>query len=302
MRIGIVGAGAVGGYFGGRLAASGADVTFIARGAHGQAMREGGLHVLSGKGDLHLNPARVLLPGEQAAPFDLLLFTVKIYDLEPAARELAPLLAADGLAVPFENGVEARAILADILGAERVANGIAYIAGHIEAPGTVRQVGSMARLLVGDGRNRHAARLEAFAGACRAAGLDITVTPAIEAEIWRKFVFLAPFSGITCYARAPIGKVRAEPDLWRRFEALVREAVAVASARGIDFGANEADERLAFARGLPDEMRSSTLIDLEGGRRLELDWLLGAVVRLGEAAGIATPVARETLNAIQAGP
>jgi 2-dehydropantoate 2-reductase len=299
MRIAVLGAGAVGGYFGGRLAAAGADVTFIVRGRHGAALRENGLRVLSAHGDLHISPTQVLLPGETGRPFDIVLVAVKMYALAEAAAALPPLLTQRSAVVPLQNGVEAADIVEAAVGRERTAAGVAYIAGHIEEPGIVRHTGTLARLIVGELDGRPSDRLARFVDACGQARLEAQLSPKIEAEIWRKFTFLAPFAAITTFARSSIGPVRSDPALWGRFEALVREAVAVAHARGVDLPVDLAEERLAFAAGLPPEMRSSMLIDFEAGGPLELDWLLGAVVRLSDAGGSPVPVSRETLQAIR---
>ncbi len=293
MRIAVLGAGGVGGYFGARLAASGNDVTFIARGAHAAAMRERGLEVLSPLGDLHLQPVKLHEDWRTTGLVDIVLVAVKMYDLAAAAAAIKPLLTADTAVVPFQNGVEAQAILEQALGARYVCGGAAYIAAAIEAPGVIRHVGKGARLVFGEARESQSWRLETLEAGCRGAGIDCLLSPDIAVEVWKKFVFLAPFAGITCAGRTSIGAVREDPLLWRRFMAMVEEAVAVARAQGVDLPEGTEAERIELARKLPTEMKSSMLHDLEAGRRLELDWLSGAVVRLGEAAAVATPVTRE---------
>lgn len=298
MRILVLGTGGVGGYFGARLAADGNDVTFVARGAHAEAMRSRGLSVLSPKGDLHLQPVKLHEDWARTGLVDIALVAVKMYDLEEAAGILKPLLQIDTAVVPLQNGVEAADILERKLGRRHVCGGVAYIAAGIEAPGVVRHTGTMARLVFGERRPSESWRLETLEAACRGAGIDAVLSPDIEQEIWRKFVFLAPFAAATCLARAPIGAVRDDPAAWARFVAMVEEAIAVARARGVALPEGEAGARLRLARELPGEMKSSMLQDLEAGRRLELDWLTGAVVRLGEAAGVATLVSREAYDAL----
>ena len=298
MRIAVLGAGGVGGYFGARLAAHGNDVTFIARGGHAEAMRAQGLRVLSPAGDLHLHPVRLHESPGTTGLVDLVLVAVKMYDLEAAAALVEPLLAIDTGVVPFQNGVEAQAILERALGRRYVCGGAAYIAAAIEAPGVIRHTGKGARLVFGEPRPTQSWRLETLEAACRGAAIDCLLSPGIDVEVWRKFVFLAPFAGITCFARTTIGAVREDPLLWRRFAAMVEEAVAVAGACGVALPDGEAEERLALARKLPTEMRSSMLHDLEAGRRLELDWLTGAVVRLGAEHGVATPISAEVYEAL----
>jgi 2-dehydropantoate 2-reductase len=225
------------------------------------------------------------------------LVAVKMYDLEEAAAIVRPLLHFDAAVVPFQNGVEAGAILERALGRRHVCGGVAYVAAAIEAPGVVRHVGG-GRLLFGERDGGNSWRLEMLQAACQGAGIDAALTADIGLETWRKFVFLAPFAAITCLGRATIGAVREDAMLWPRFMAMVEEAAAVARARGIALPEDVADERVAFARGLPTRMKSSMLHDLEAGRPLELDWLTGAVVRLGAEAGVATPASKEAYQAL----
>lgn len=301
MRIAVVGVGAVGGCFGARLAAAGEDVVFVARGAHGRALRTGGLRLRSPLGDLHLQPLRVLAPGERSdRPVGLVLVAVKMYDLTATAPAVAALAGPKTLVLPVENGVEAGDILAPVVAPATVAPAVAYIGGHIEAPGVIRHVGTTARLVFGSPDGRPDPRLEAFAAACRRAGIDHVASPAMPVELWRKFVFLAPFAAMTALARVPAGGLREDPALWARTRALVEEAAAVGRARGVPLPADIVEDRLALIRGLPAGMRSSMLTDLLAGRRLELEWLLGAVVRLGEAAGVPVPESRAVLEALRA--
>ena len=290
MKIAVLGAGGVGGYFGARLAADGNEVTFIARGAHAEAMQARGLRVLSPLGDLHLQPVRLMEEPRATGLVDIVLVTVKMYDLDAAAEIVRPLLQVDTAVIPFQKGIVAPAILARRLGEAPVCAGIAYIAAGIAGPGVIRHEGRMARLVFGERRPSESWRLETLQAACAGAGIDALLTPAIEVELWRKFVFLAPFAAITCLGRAPIGAVREDPQLWRQFAAMVEEAVAVARACGVGLPEDIAQDRIAFAGGLPAAMKSSMLQDLEAGQRLELDWLAGAVVRLGREAGLATPI------------
>jgi 2-dehydropantoate 2-reductase len=298
MRIAVMGAGGVGGYFGARLAADGNDVTFVARGAHASAMREQGLQVLSPAGDLHLHPVKLHEDWRTTGLVDIVLVAVKMYDLADAAATIKPLLTIDTAVVPFQNGVEAQAILERALGKRYVCGGAAYIASSIEAPGVIRHIGKGARMVFGEPRDSQSWRLETLEAACRGAGIDCLLSPEIDVEVWKKFVFLAPFAGITCFGRTTIGAAREDPMLWPRFMAMVEEAVAVARARGVALPEDTAEERIALARKLPTEMKSSMLHDLEAGRRLELDWLTGAVLRLGAEAGVATPVSAEVYETL----
>ncbi len=296
MKIVVLGAGGVGGYFGARLASDGNDVTFIARGAHAAAMAERGLRVLSAAGDLHLQPVKLHEHWRGTGLVDIVLVAVKMYDLAEAATAIKPLLSSDAAVVPFQNGVEAQAILEQALGRRHVCGGAAYIAASIEAPGVIRHTGKNARLVFGEPYPSDSWRLQTLEAACRSAGIDCVLSPQIEVEVWRKFIFLAPFAGITCLARTTIGAVREDPLLWRKFIAMVEEATAVARASSVDLPAGEEEDRLELARKLPTEMKSSMLHDLEAGRRLELDWLTGAVVRLGAERGVGDASQRRGLR------
>ena len=290
MKIAVIGAGGVGGYFGAKLAQAGHDVAFVARGAHLAAMQGAGLRVESAGGDIAL--ARVRATGDPAslAPVDVVMFCVKLWDIERAAAQVAPLVARGGVAIPFQNGIDAPTILTRVLGATHVLGGVAYIAASIRAPGVIAHVGSMARLRVGAFDARLAEHAQRFAAACTAAGIEAEVAADIRRAIWEKFVFLNALSGLTCLARQPLGVVRSDPDLRAAFEASMRETVAVAAAQGVVLGEEFLARQLRALDGLPAEMRASMLHDLVAGNRLEAPWLAGRVAELARESGIAAPI------------
>lgn len=290
MRIAVMGAGGVGGYFGARLALAGHDVTFVARGRHLESIRREGLRIEHASSPMHVRDARATDDAAAIGPVDVVMLCVKLWDVEAAAEAIRPLLAGGGVVIPFQNGIDAPAMLSRTLGADRVVGGIAYIAASITSPGTVTHVGSMARLRVGafDGVRDDAA--EAFAAAALAAGVEIAIAPDIRRALWEKFVFLSGLSGITCLTRQPLGVVRAEAQMRGTFEAIMRETWSVGRANGALMDDDFVDKQLAFAQTLPGEMRASMLNDLVAGNRLETPWLAGAIVRLGRVAGVPTPV------------
>jgi 2-dehydropantoate 2-reductase len=290
MRIAVIGAGGVGGYFGAKLASAGHDVAFVARGAHLAAMRERGLKVESAGGDIVLPRVTATDEPTSLAPADVVMFCVKLWDVERAAAQIAPLVARGGVVVPFQNGIDSADILIRTLGASRVLGGVAYIAASIRAPGVIAHVGSMARLRIGAFDGIGSDRARAFVDACLAAAIDADVPPDIRRALWEKFVFLAALSGVTCLARQPVGVIRADPDLRAAFEHAVREAVAVARARGVAFDDDHVPAQMRFLDGLPPDMRSSMLNDLVAGRRLEARWLCGRVAELAAQASIAAPI------------
>jgi 2-dehydropantoate 2-reductase len=290
MRIAVMGAGGVGGYFGAQLARAGHEVAFIARGRHLAALRQDGLTVDSAVAPVQSLRVTATENLAELAPVDVVMFCVKLWDVETSAAALAPLLADGGVVIPFQNGVESHELLARVLGAERVAGGVAHIGAVIKAPGVIAHTGTMARLRVGAFDARQQALLRDFVAAGKAAGIDIEYADDIRRSLWEKFVFLVAMSGATALARQPIGVVRADADLRAVLAASMRETVAVAATQGVVFDGTFVDRQLAFVDGLPAEMRSSMLNDLLAGNRLEAPWLAGAVVRLAAPAGVPVPV------------
>lgn len=287
MRIAVFGAGAVGGYFGGRLAASGQDVAFVARGAHLNALRRHGLRMTSPKGDLHVPVAATDDPAA-IGPVDVVLLTVKMYDLEAAAARLGPLIGPDTVVITLQNGVEAVDSVAKHVGAGHVAGGVAYVVAVVDEPGHVRHI-TADRLVFGARDAAASARLAAFEEAGRRAGFVADLSPRVEVDLWVKFVRLATWSGVTAVTRSSMGVIRRYPELLRMIDAALAEAMAVGQARGIEFPATLVESTRQMVRNFPPESKSSMLEDLERGRRLELRWLSGAVARMGEAAGVPTP-------------
>ncbi len=299
MRLAVMGTGGVGGYFGARLAAAGEEVTFVARGAHLEAIREHGLRVESKLGDLRIHPAKATDRPEEVGQVDMVIFAVKLWDTEAAAQAARPLLGADTGVVSFQNGVDSAERIAAVLGPGRAVGGVSHIAASIVRPGTIGHVGTLARLTVGEWDGSVSPRVQAFVGACRKAGVDVVETAEIGRVVWEKFVFLSAFSGVTTLVRRPIGPILADSDGRWLFEAAVAESVAVARARGVGLAEDQVAKVMDFAAGLPAEMKSSMLGDLERGARLELPWLSGAVVRLGREAGVATPIHRAIVAALR---
>lgn len=290
MRLAVMGVGGVGGYFGGRLAAAGEDVAFIARGGHYDAIRRDGLRVVSPLGDLHLAPVSVTDDPAEVGPVDVVVFTVKLWDTESAALAIRPLVGPHTVVVTFQNGVDSVARIAAVLGSDHVAGGVSHISASIAAPGLIRHIGSLARLTVGSLAPAQEPVLADFRAAAQRAGIDILAASDIRRTIWEKFVFLAPFSGVTTLTRLPIGPLRADPDTRALFRAAVDEAVALARASEVALSEDYTDRVMTFVDGLPADMKSSMLGDLERNARLELPWLSGAVARQAAEKDVAAPV------------
>lgn len=296
MRIAIMGSGGVGGYFGARLAQGGADVTFIARGAHLQAMRASGLRIESPLGDLHIAQPQVTDDPATVGPVDLVLFSVKLWDTESAARCIAPLVGPATGVISFQNGVQKDDVLRDVLGAQAVIGGVSYIAATIGEPGLIRHAGKMQKLVFGEYDGSTGERVKRLRDACEAGGIDHEISTRIRQTIWEKFVFLVGLSGTTSTARVPIGPIRGKERSRAFLHDVMDEVVQVARAEGVPLSADFADNRLAFCDGLPATMTSSMHNDLERGGRLEVPWLSGDVVARGRRLGIPTPCNRAILD------
>ena len=290
MRIAVMGAGGVGGYFGARLAEADHEVAFIARGRHLLAMKERGLQVTSALGDIKLPRPVVTDDPTTLGWFDVVLFAVKLWDTESAAIAIKPLLAAGGVAIPFQNGVESIERVAAVVGDAQVMGGVAYIAARIASPGVVAHTGTMARLRFGGVQPEQETAAAELLEACKLASIDAEIVPDIRKALWMKFVFLVALSGVTAATRQPIGVIRADPHLRATFEAAMREAWSVGRAFGISLSDDFVEGQMAFGDGLPGEMKASMLHDLDAGNRLEAPWLSGAVVRMANDVGVPAPV------------
>ncbi len=289
MKIAIFGTGGVGGYYGARLAAAGEDVRFIARGAHLEAIRTRGLRIESANGDVHVQPADATDDPADIGPADLVMIAVKLYDTEAVAAACHALLGPETAVVSFQNGVTAMDTLSAAVGAHRVFGGLTYILATISRPGVIEHLGDMAKIRFGERDATRSARVEALEAACRRAGMDAAISDGITVDLWTKFAFLAPVSGVTSLVRLPLGPIRADPDTRALLRAAMAEAVAVAHAKGIQLPDDLAERHMAMVDGLPATMGSSMLHDLTHEKRLELPWLSGTVVRVGREAGVATP-------------
>jgi 2-dehydropantoate 2-reductase len=299
MRIAVMGAGGVGGYFGAMLARAGHEVAFVARGRHLAALRERGLTVRGAAGELCVEHPVVTDDPATLPASDVVLFTVKLWDTESAAAAIRPLLAAGGVVIPFQNGVESIERIAAVVGERPVMGGAAYIAASIAEPGVVAQTGAMARLRFGAVLPEQRTAARAFLDASQDAGINAELVDDIRRVIWEKFVFLSAMSGVTAATRQPIGAIREDPDLRAILEAAMREALAIGRARGIDLGDSFVAAQLAFADGLPADMKSSLLNDLVAGNRLEAPWLSGAVARMAREGGLAAPVSATLYAAVK---
>jgi 2-dehydropantoate 2-reductase len=293
MKFAVVGSGAVGGYFGAKLARNGEDVSFIARGAHLAAIREHGLAIRSAKlGDFvvhapaHDNPSAI-------GPVDVVLFTVKAYDNGDALQLLPPLVGPHSVVLTLQNGVDSVDEIAAAVGSERVLGGTTYVATALETPGVIVQTGVHRSIIFGEvfgDRSRISDRVQKIADVLAPA--DIAVTPVADGRvpIWDKFVYLAPFSGFTGAARLPIGRLWADSQMQERFYAAAREVAALAAAEGVAISPDRFERLKEYMDNIPPTTRSSLLIDLEMGKRIEVEALQGAAVRRAAKHGLTMPI------------
>jgi 2-dehydropantoate 2-reductase len=288
MRIAIFGTGAVGGYFGGRLAAAGEDVTFIARGRQLEALKKDGIYIVSPNGDLQLREVVAASRPKDVGRVDVVVFCVKMYDADEAAAQLAPMLGPETAVITLQNGVEAVELVARHIGWERVAGGAAYIMAAVEAPGRIRHTAADT-LVFGELNGAKSSRLAAFEAAGQKAGYRVSLSTSIEVDVWTKFVRLSSWAGVTAVSRSTMGVIRADAALSAMMRAALDEAIAVGRARGVALPPELPEQSAAMVARFPDASKSSMLEDLERGRRLELPWLSGAVVRMGREAGVPTP-------------
>jgi 2-dehydropantoate 2-reductase len=298
MKIAVVGAGGVGASFGALLAQAGHEVALLARGAHLDAIRAKGLLVeRAGK-----SRALKLAASDNAAdlgPADVVLFAVKLWSTEEAGEACRPLVGPHSMVVVLQNGVDGIARLSPILGSDRIVGGVAQISAVIEKPGHVVHRSPFARLIAGEPAGGQSDRVRNFVEACRAAGIEARASDDISLDLWAKFVMIVGLSGATALLRAPIGPILADSETRAFLVRLVEETVAVGRAEGVGLPADQAERTLSFMTGLPVDMRASMLDDLERASRIEMPWLSGHVVALGERHGIDTPANRTVRLALK---
>lgn len=290
MRIAIYGTGGLGGYFGGRLAVSGEDVVFIARGAHLQALRDRGLHVESIHGDFTVRPVSVTDDPRTVGPCDVVLVTVKGWQLPQILASLAALIGPHTVVVPLLNGVEAPSQLAESIGEAHTAAGVAKIISFVDGPGRIRHVGADPQIAVGELDNRPSERLQRLCAALLRAGVNAEVAADIHTALWEKFLFVAGWGGVGAVTRAAVGVVRKLPETRRMLVGAKQEIHDLARAFGIALAADTVERSMAFLDSLVPEGTTSLQRDIVAGRPSELESWNGAVVRLAAPRGVTVPV------------
>lgn len=291
MRIAIVGSGGLGGYYGGLLARTGHEVTFIARGAHLAALREKGLQVISVHGDFHVAPVRATADPAEAGPVDLVLVCVKTTAIDAAAKGARAMVGPDTVVMGLQNGIDAAERIGAAVGMDHVLGAVTWIAANIEAPGVIRQLSTFRRIVLGELDGRDTPRLQRTVEALRRMGITIEPTGAIRKVMWTKFVFIAGFSGVGTLARLEVGGYRSVPETRAMMTRMMREVEALARAAGVDLDRDVVDQALAVIDGAAPAMKTSMQRDMEAGRPSELESMIGVITRKGRELGVATPTA-----------
>ena len=292
LRIAVVGPGAVGGYFGAFLARAGHDVRFVARGAHGEAIRTQGLTIRGPIGEFTVR-APVVETTDAIGPVDLVILAVKTYDNATALPLLPPLVGPDTIVLTLQNGVDSPDEAAASVGRATILGGAAYIATSIVAPGVIEQTGTYRRIVFGEVYSPAqdvSARARTLADVLVAADIEAEARPDARVPLWEKFVYLAPFAGVTGASRQPMGVIRADAASRRLLFAAFAEVERVGRAEGVPLAADLLDRIAGYVDDVPGSMRSSLLIDLSKGKRIEVEALQGSVVRRAARVGVHVPI------------
>jgi 2-dehydropantoate 2-reductase len=292
MKIAIMGAGGVGGYYGGLLARTGQEVIFIARGAHLQALRRQGLMVNSVHGDFLVAPAHATDNPAEVGPVDLILFTTKTYHTDSAALALKPMIGPDTVILPLQNGIDAAARLGAHVALSHLVGGATWLSAALEAPGVIGQYSQFRRIVLGELDDKRTTRLQKISETLAAAGITVEMTDNISQVLWTKFVFISALSAIGCLTRVSCGEYRQVPEARAVLIEAIGEVMAVARTQGVKLDGDLVGQTLGFIDHSPPEMKPSMQRDLEAGRPTELESMIGIVSRLGQEHGVPTPVMR----------
>ncbi len=290
MKIAIMGSGGVGGYYGGLLAQAGHEVTFIARGAHLAAMRENGLGVKSVLGDFHVTPVRATDTPVEIGAVDLVLVATKSYHTDDAARAILPVIGADTLVLPLQNGIDAAERIGAVVGMQHMLGGATWISAAIEAPGVIGHYSQFRRIVLGELDGQLTPRLQAVHAVLQETGALVEVSNSIRKVLWTKFVFIAAVSALGSLTRVSFGEYRLVPEARALLQQAIAEIAAVGRACGVDLDSDVEQKTLTFIDNSDPNIRPSMQRDVEAGRLSELESMIGVLVRLGSETGVATPL------------
>lgn len=289
MKIGVVGTGGVGGYFGVLLVRAGFDTHFLARGKHLRAILETGLEVLSDDWTLRMMVHATAEP-EEIGPVDLVLFCVKSYDTEEAGRLLAPMVEEDTAILVLQNGIDNTRKLAELYGEDRLLGGISYIEAVIASPGVIAHMGAPGRIVFGEMSGKRTPRASGILDTFREAGIEASLSEDIARLLWARFLFVCAVHGVSAVSRARLGMILTHPDMRDFMTGVMHEVAAVARGKGIMLPSSAVDEAMELAESYHPRFKCSMLRDLEWKRQTEVDALNGMVVKIGKEVGVETPL------------
>jgi len=289
MKIAVIGSGSVGGYYGGLLAQQGHAVTFLARGAHLEAIRKNGLQIKSVHGNFTVKPATVVESLAGLGPVDMVLFCIKTYDTERAAESIRPILTPETAVLSLQNGIDAADCVGRVVGMAHMLGAATWIASVIESPGVISQVSAFRRIVLGELDGRITPRAQAIYEALKATGITAELTDNILKVLWTKFVFIAAVSGVGALTRLEMGDYRAVPETRGLLTGIMREVEALARAQSVTLDEDVVEKSLAFIDASAPSIKASMQRDIETGHVSELEAIIGIIGRKGRELGILTP-------------
>ncbi len=291
MKILVMGTGGVGGYYGGLLAQQGNDVWFIARGAHLEAIRQKGLEIKSVHGDFTLSPANATDDPADVGPVDLILFCVKTYNTEEAARSMLPAVGPDTAVMSLQNGIDAAERLGNIVGAGHVIGGVTWLSSAVEAPGVIRQISQFRRIVFGELDGSRSERIQSIYEVLKNTGITVEISEDVQKVLWTKLVFITAVSSIGALTRLPMGDYRNIPETRELLTILMQEVESLGRAQGVNLDADVVQKWVEFVDSAAPTIKPSMQLDIESGHRTELESMIGVVGRKGRELGVPTPAA-----------
>ena len=298
MKILIMGTGGVGGYYGGLLAQQGNEVTFISRGAHLYAIRHEGLKVKSIHGDFTVFPANATEDPAKVEPVDLVLFCVKTYNTDEAAQAIRPVIGPQTAVLSLQNGVDAAERIGQVVGMEHVIGGATWLSSAVEAPGMIKQISEFRRIVFGELSGDGSERIHSIFEVLNSTGATVEISENIQKILWTKFVFISAVSAFGSLTRLPMGEYRSVPETRSLLSGIIQEVEALARAQGILLHADVVQKSMEFMDNAAPHIKPSMQLDVESGRRTELDSMVGVIGRKGRQLGIPTPVADFVYNSL----
>jgi 2-dehydropantoate 2-reductase len=291
MKIAIMGTGGVGGYYGGLLAQQAHAVTFIARGSHLHAIQSNGLQVKSLHGDFLVKPANAASDLTRIGPVDLVLFCTKTYNTEQAAQKIIPVIGPDTTVLSLQNGVDAAERIGAVIGMQHMIGGATWISSAVESPGVIKQVSQFRRVVMGELDGKLTPRLRSIHQALEETGITVEISENILKVLWTKFVFISAASSLGSLTRLPMGDYRSVTETRAMLTRLMGEVEAVARAHGVALDENVVQQSLAFMDNAAPHIKASMQLDVDSGRRSEIESMVGVIGRKGREVGVPTPVA-----------